>query len=287
MILLQAANHTDPNPSKGGGDINIIDESVLAAESGVLGTNFDIEKASVAGNISTYEVREGDTLSEIATMFNVSINTIRWANDLKGSITPGQSLVILPVTGITHIVKSGGNIEDIANIYHADIQEIALFNGIDASVDLSHQNDSSKNVLAQKSASGSSKDSLINANGYFINPVPGGTITQDLHGYNGVDIAASYGTPIYASASGKVITSKQGGWNGGYGSYVVISHANGTQTLYSHSSENLVYVGQNVNKGDLIAKVGSTGRSTGNHLHFEVRGATNPLTACAYKSVCK
>jgi len=297
MIVLEPANHRDPNPSKGGGDINIIDESVLASESGVLGTNFDIEKASGAGSISTYQVREGDTLSEIADMFDVSVNTIRWANDLEGSITPGQSLVILPVTGITHIVKNGGNIEDLAEIYHADVQEIALFNGIDITVDLkpgdeiiipnvdlSHEGVSTSNSSNNKH---NTRVAESNSSNYFINPVPGAIITQGLHGYNGIDIASNYGTPIYASASGKVITSKQGGWNGGYGNYIVISHANGTQTLYSHNSENIVYVGQNVNKGDLIAKMGSTGRSTGNHLHFEVRGATNPLAACAYNSVCK
>jgi murein DD-endopeptidase MepM/ murein hydrolase activator NlpD len=84
-----------------------------------------------------------------------------------------------------------------------------------------------------------------------------------------------------------VITSKQGGWNGGYGNYIVIDHDNGTQTLYSHQSSNIVYVGQYVQKGEVIGYMGSTGRSTGNHLHFEVRGATNPLTKCSLGSVCR
>ena len=71
--------------------------------------------------------------------------------------------------------------------------------------------------------------------------------------------------------------SRSGGWNGGYGTYVVIKHQNGTQTLYAHNSENYVSVGQYVSQGETIAAVGSTGRSTGAHLHFEVRGTTNPF----------
>ncbi|MDO8482413.1 MAG: M23 family metallopeptidase, partial [bacterium] len=73
------------------------------------------------------------------------------------------------------------------------------------------------------------------------------------------------------------IVSKNYGWNGGYGEYVVISHSNGTQTLYSHMSENITYPGMRVSQGQVIGYVGSTGKSTGSHLHFEVRGAKNPF----------
>jgi murein DD-endopeptidase MepM/ murein hydrolase activator NlpD len=108
-----------------------------------------------------------------------------------------------------------------------------------------------------------------------------------MHGYNAVDLGAPVGTPITAAASGKVITSKQGGWNGGYGNMVVISHDNGTQTLYSHLSSNVVYSGQWVSAGEVIGYVGSTGHSTGPHLHFEVRGDTNPLASCRVGSSCQ
>jgi murein DD-endopeptidase MepM/ murein hydrolase activator NlpD len=80
-----------------------------------------------------------------------------------------------------------------------------------------------------------------------------------------------------ASASGKVIVAKSGGWNGGYGSYVVISHPNGTQTLYGHLSAVTVSVGDEVSQGQTIGRMGSTGKSTGVHLHFEIRGARNPF----------
>jgi murein DD-endopeptidase MepM/ murein hydrolase activator NlpD len=115
--------------------------------------------------------------------------------------------------------------------------------------------------------------------GYYMRPVKG-VRSQGLHGNNAVDIAAPEGTPIYAAASGEIIISQEGGWNGGYGNYIVIKHSNGTQTLYAHNKSNAVSVGQKVSQGDVIGYVGHTGRTTGptgNHVHFEVRGAANPF----------
>lgn len=88
--------------------------------------------------------------------------------------------------------------------------------------------------------------------------------------HKGLDIAAPKGTPIYAAGSGKITTSSYG-WNGGYGNYVVIDHGSGVTTAYGHCSSLVAKYGQNVNKGDLIAYVGNTGDSRGNHLHFEIR----------------
>ncbi|MBI3075361.1 MAG: M23 family metallopeptidase, partial [Parcubacteria group bacterium] len=107
--------------------------------------------------------------------------------------------------------------------------------------------------------------------------VSGGRKTQGLHGFNGVDIGAPYGTPVYAAAAGTVIVSRPSGWNGGYGQYVVISHSNGTQTLYSHMGSIVASEGAYLEQGQILGYVGSTGRSTGPHLHFEVRGARNPF----------
>lgn len=122
----------------------------------------------------------------------------------------------------------------------------------------------------------------------LINPTSG-TITSRFgsndsvrdHTHAGIDIAAPAGTPIKAAAAGTVTYA--GNANDGYGYYVVISHGNGVQTLYAHCSKLLVTKGQKVSQGELIAKVGSTGNSTGNHLHFEVRknGITyNPQNYC-------
>jgi murein DD-endopeptidase MepM/ murein hydrolase activator NlpD len=114
--------------------------------------------------------------------------------------------------------------------------------------------------------------------GYYIRPIKTGTRTQGLHGYNAVDLAAAIGTSIYASAKGVVIvSSSNGSWNHGYGNYAVIAHPNGTQTLYAHMSQNLVSVGEQVSQGDIIGKIGLTGKTTGPHIHFEIRGAKNPF----------
>jgi murein DD-endopeptidase MepM/ murein hydrolase activator NlpD len=91
-------------------------------------------------------------------------------------------------------------------------------------------------------------------------------------------LAAPVGTLIKASAAGKVISSiNNGGWNGGYGNYVIIAHDNGSQTLYAHNQKNFVTVGERVEQGEIIAKIGMTGKTTGPHVHFEIRGAKNPF----------
>ncbi len=303
ITVLEPATHIDPNPAKGGGDINVVEGKALFAENSLSGIAVDINKPENNGRISVYEVRPGDSLSQIADMFDVSVNTIRWANDFSGDIQPGQSLIILPISGVKHIVKNGGTIKDIAEIYGADAREITLFNGLaeDAKLkagdeiivphaELKHEDSESKpkgkGKTFAKTGSATNKTTAA-ASGYFGNPVPGAIMTQGIHGYNGIDLGAPLGTPIYAAAAGTVITSKEGGWNGGYGSMIIISHDNGTQTLYSHQSQNTVSAGQKVKKGDLIGYIGSTGKSTGNHLHFEVRGAKNPLASCTVGKVCR
>ena len=301
IAVLQAAVNLDPNPSKSDSSVVVVEGMALMAESGLAGTNLDIERADHTGTISVYEVREGDTLSQISEMFHVSVNTIKWANELRGPIKPGQTLIILPVNGITHTVKIGGTIQNVAKIYKADVSEIALFNGIDENTPLvpgqkiivPNVEPASTSGIASNS-SGATKliskfaiNPKVNSKTYFINPVPKGILTQDVHGYNGVDIGAPLGTPIYAAAAGTVIKSTESGWNAGYGKMIVVAHGNGTQTLYGHNSGNVVSVGEQVEQGQLIGYVGSTGNSTGNHTHFEVRGATNPLTDCVVGRVCK
>jgi len=301
--VLAPANHIDPNPAKGGGDISVVEGKALYAENSLSGVAVDINKPENNGQISVYEVRKGDTLTQIADMFGVSVNTIRWANDFSGDIKPGQSLIILPISGVKHIVKNGGTIKDIADIYGADAREIALFNGLpeDAKLkagdeiivphaEIKHEDseDKPKSKAKTYAKAGAAKTSSISTSGYFTNPAPGAILTQGVHGYNGVDLGAPVGTPIYAAAGGSVITSKEGGWNGGYGSMIIISHNNGTQTLYGHLSGNVAAAGQKVAKGDLIGYMGSTGKSTGSHLHFEVRGGKNPLAnSCVVGKTCR
>lgn len=290
--LLAAATNPDPNPNKGGGLLALSGDSALIAMSGVEGTVAEAG-GSGQGSISVYTVREGDSLSEIAEMFGVSTNTILWANDLTDrSVAPGMTLVILPVSGVRYEVKKGETIESIARRYDADANDVISYNRLAVSDALEAGTEiiipggsiapkaapEKKTAKAKKSAA-SAKSSGAAASGGsgFGNPLPGGRISQGVHGYNGVDISAPAGTPIYASAGGKVIVAKgDGGYNGGYGNYIVIDHGNGAQTLYAHMSS-LKVGGGSVSKGSVIGYVGNTGRSTGNHLHFEVRGARNPL----------
>ncbi len=111
----------------------------------------------------------------------------------------------------------------------------------------------------------------------LIRPI-NGTVSQGLHGYNAVDFHADIGTPVYAAAEGRVILIKGGNaWNGGYGNYLAIEHAGGVQTVYAHLSKIEDSIGAKVSPGQVIALSGNTGKTTGPHLHFEVRGAKNPF----------
>jgi murein DD-endopeptidase MepM/ murein hydrolase activator NlpD len=279
MPLPKPAMNIDPNPAKGGGDVTVVDGEALLPEEGPAGTIADIEKAKNQ-QISIYVVREGDTLSGIAALFGVSANTIKWANDIppSGTIRVGQTLTILPVTGVKYTVKKGDTVASIAKQFGADADEVANYNGIETlavGTEIIIPDGEIAAPAAPKAAPVSSGATV--ASGYYSHPVPGARRTQGIHGYNGVDLAAPIGTAIRAAAAGEVIVARQGGYNGGYGSYVVIRHDNGSQTLYAHMSSVSVGIGQTVGKGETIGGVGNSGRSTGAHLHFEIRGAKNPF----------
>lgn len=285
-LFLRAATNIDPNPAKGGGDITVVGDMALLAETGPSGSLADIEAAPGSDQIYLYIVREGDTLSGIASMFGVSTNTIRWANDLSrtASLRTGQALTILPVSGVRHVVKSGDTVASIAKKYKGDVAEIREFNdfeentklAIGSTVVIPHGIIEAAPVVTAtaKKPTGTSGPDIA---GYYVRPIAGGSRSQALHGYNAVDLAAPIGTSVMASASGVVMIARAYGWNGGYGNYVVIQHPNGTQTLYAHLNVVNVSAGESVGQGTNIGAVGSTGRSTGPHLHFEVRGARNPF----------
>jgi murein DD-endopeptidase MepM/ murein hydrolase activator NlpD len=283
MPILQPALNIDPNPNK---DISInpVNGNTLVTE---LISDISVTKDYANTQINIYTVRDGDTLSEIAQMFKVSINTIVWANDIRRSapLKEGQVLVILPVSGIKHKVSKGETLKSIVADYKADLNEVLNYNDLSINSKLFL----GQEIIIPDGESGHSDhydDTLYNPAhdtngpyypGYYARPVVGGTRSQGLHGYNGIDIAGPVGTPIYASASGVVIASVSGGWSGGYGNFIIISHDNNTQTLYAHNSKNLVKTGQFVEQGEQIATMGITGKVTGSHLHFEIRGARNPF----------
>lgn len=296
---------TNPKLATGGAEITIVDDSALEPELNAIGGIGADVHAHGSDQISIYVVRKGDNLSQIAKMFDVTVNTILWSNNISGqTVTEGQTLVILPISGVRHTAAKGDTVASIAKKYKSDAEEISQYNDLSLRADLkigdliivpdgeitTPVTTKSKSIASGKvdpysktvppSSYGAPKNPLPIRDvptGYFARPLAGGTKTQGIHGYNGVDIGAPNGTPLLASAAGTVIVSKNSGWNGGYGNYVVIAHDNGTQTLYAHMSVAMVNVGQAVSKGQMIGKVGSTGKSTGSHVHFEIRGAKNPF----------
>ncbi len=281
MDLLEGYLNINPTGT-GSVEVAITDGVALESNGGNSESFVELGKSGT-GQISVYVVRKGDTLGEIAEMFGVSTNTIVWANDLKrGVIKEGQELVILPISGVRHVVKNGDTLKSLATKYKADLEDILSYNSLpaDAKINVGDVVIIPDGVIsaAQTSLARTSGSQTYPVySGFYLRPIVGGRKTQGIHGNNGVDLAAPTGTPILASADGKVIISRTGGYNGGYGLYVVVSHANGTQTLYAHMSKNNVSVGQSVEQGQVIGAVGSTGKSTGPHVHFEIRGAKNPF----------
>ncbi len=252
--------------------------------------------------VSVYVVRNGDSLSQIAEMFNVSVNTILSANDMKkgDKIHEGDVLVILPISGIEHTVTKGQTLQSIAKLYKVDITDITLYNGLTEGAKLAIGDEliipgaemypeGDKPVANLSTSVAADKNyyathPIQSLTGYFVNPLPTGKKTQGLHGpgKRGIDIGAPTGTPIYASASGTVLIAKTG-WSGGYGNMAIIQHSNGTKTLYAHMSKLGTSTGAPVSAGDVIGYVGSTGHSTGPHLHFEVFNAKNPGSDGSWK----
>jgi murein DD-endopeptidase MepM/ murein hydrolase activator NlpD len=297
LSILQAPKNIDPQ-AKSPNAVLVVNDTALSGEnvtpSGSADGNEDYVPTS--DQISKYVVRPGDTLEQIALMYDVNVATIRLANDLSATekIQPGQVLVILPVAGVRYVTKAKGDtIARIAKSYGADMSRVSEFNGIPSNQTLDANvaiiipdaedvtgpgHEGSKPSGSTTTKPGKTPAAPSKSTGkYFSCPVPNGMITQGIHGHNGIDIGAPNGTPIYAAADGEVIIARSGGWGGGYGTYAVVKHGNGTQTLYGHASVLLVSEGDYVKKGQMIARVGSTGDSTGNHLHVEVRGGTNNL----------
>lgn len=265
-------------------NLTLVQESGLVAPLNPLGIMTD-DYAS--GQIFIYTVKQGDNPSAVAKSFGISLNTLLWANDITNarSIKPGDKLVILPISGVQVDVKKGDTVDSIAKKYDGNIQEILAYNGLSpdeplvAGSTLMIPNGELQGVSAPASTPSvfSPAPQYPVYEGYYMRPLVGGRKSRGIHGYNGVDLAAPRGTPIMASAGGTVLIAKSSGWNGGYGKYIVISHPNGTQTLYGHLDQVFVSVGQALSQGNVIGLLGSTGNSTGPHVHFEIRGAKNPF----------
>jgi len=232
--------------------------------------------------IITYEVQPGDTLSEIAEDFDVSTNTIRWENNLGNTIKPGQELRILPLSGIRHTIKKGDTLGSIAKTYDVEIDDIAVFNDVDNNnltigekILIPNGTKPVEKTVPKPRTSTSSASSKISSissgSGYYMRPTTAPVTSKfgprSGRYHYGIDYGAPTGTPIFAAAAGTVVKTSCGT---GYGKCLLVQHDNGTRTLYAHASALYVGAGEYVSKGQTIAAIGSTGRSTGPHLHFEI-----------------
>lgn len=298
ISTLTAINTSANEPGQGGQETSItplpINENSLLAHNPI-STDY-IETGGYKRNqVTEYTVQPGDLLSFIASDYGVSVNSIIWSNSLKDSdsLQPGQILKIPPVSGVIHQVKKGDNLASIAKKYSAEEAKILEFNALPQSGELQIGDElvvpdgqMKTTVYASNTATPRLGTSTVNVNqrfaylpnlgDYFMIPTAGYNWGR-IHGRNGVDIANSCGTPEYAAADGQVVIADASGYNGGFGKYIKIVHPNGTETLYAHATKILVGVGDYVTRGQMISLMGSTGRSTGCHLHFEVHGARNPL----------
>jgi murein DD-endopeptidase MepM/ murein hydrolase activator NlpD len=186
--------------------------------------------------------------------------------------------------GVFHQVREGETLFSICKAYSADLQEVAEINGItDADRLVAGQKvfipDVEQTVTKEKPAQPEkNKVGIEKWTGQFIWPVEG-VITSTFgirHGrrHDGIDIGAPEGTDIRAAADGTVLYA--GDQQTGYGNLIIIRHANDMITVYAHNRQNLVKEGEAVKRGQVIGKVGRTGRATGPHLHFEIRKRTKP-----------
>ncbi len=264
-------------------------------------------------DIVKYVVQSGDTLFGIAEKFALKPESVLWANfdvlkDDPHRLQPGQELNVPPIDGVLHSWSTGEGLTAVAKYYGATPQDVIEWPGnhLDPDIDLSdpsieagtllvipggkreivtwsapritRSNPAVASILGP-GACGSVYDGPIGT-GVFIWPTP----LHYLSGYDyssvhpAIDIAGSTGHAIFASDSGVVVYS---GWNDwGYGYVIVIDHGNGWQTLYAHLSAINVGCGQAVFQGQVIGAMGSTGNSSGSHLHFEIMhdeyGKVNP-----------
>jgi murein DD-endopeptidase MepM/ murein hydrolase activator NlpD len=254
---------------------------------------------SEMSDMATHTVASGETLSTIAETYGIKTKTLMWENNLgTGSILKvGQELTIPPVDGVSHTVKSGQSLAKIAALYEVPEEDIIRQNALESETLAAGENlfipggeliapvapvivDAAGRSTTAVRSSTTTRVNLENttatpAVGKFLIYPTRGSITQGYYSWHlAVDIADRSKPPIWAAAGGTVVKASSGTWGGGYGTHVIIDHGNGVQTLYAHMDYLTVSEGQYVTQGEVIGRMGNTGRVygvTGIHLHFEVR----------------
>lgn len=245
-------------------------------------------------SVITHKVESGENLEKIAKEFNVSVDSLRYVNNLSSQdhISPGQNLTILPISGVLHEVKKGETLQSIADAWKVPVQGIVDVNWLDEPYTVVAgqklvipgaeipKPTPTPDARKKSAPSRGLASAPVRGNGMFIWPVAG-HLTQNFSYYhNGIDIGTGHrNLPIVAAGSGVVTFA--GWWAGGGGYSVWIDHGNGYVTMYAHLSRIMVGVGQRVSQGQQIGLTGETGRAFGIHLHFMVERnhkVINPLS---------
>ena len=233
--------------------------------------------------IIIYAVEEGDTLSSIAAKFDISVDTILWENNLnaKATLSLGQEIRILPVSGVSHKVIKGDTVYTIAKKYDTEAQNIVNFPFNDfadpdtfaliAGQILIIPGGSPPAVIpvAPRTLPRFIAQSETAGTAGFIWPTSGNITQHPVWYHMAVDIANRESPAVGAVKAGKVSYAEC--VRGGYGCHIIVDHGDGLQTLYAHLSQISTSVGSDISQGQVVGRMGSTGRSTGTHLHFEVR----------------
>jgi murein DD-endopeptidase MepM/ murein hydrolase activator NlpD len=256
----------------------------LLARRAVADTAVPVETRS---GIITYTVQSGDTVETIAARFRLLPSTILWSNEevekTPDRLSIGQELNILPVDGIYHMVQADETITGIAEEFKAKPEDIIgeSLNNLTASSNLlpgtrlvvpfGVKPFVPPVVTASGISAGAYSGPAVRAagSGAFLWPASGMLTSYYGWGHGGIDVANGIGVPILAADGGYVSFA---GWDGsGYGWMVILDHGNGFSSLYAHLSQYYVDPGQPVARGQVIGAMGSSGRSTGPHVHFEIR----------------
>ncbi|MEK7471186.1 MAG: LysM peptidoglycan-binding domain-containing M23 family metallopeptidase [Patescibacteria group bacterium] len=245
---------------------------------------------SFCGETIVYVVEKGVSISKVAKMLDVSEDSVLVANKGKKNLLENDVLFISSVPGVKHTVTKGQTLHKIAKLYNVNVSDIIFCNDITLDTILAvgdeftisggkRVEENAKLVIKSTTTTKNTEYCYSLRKFDFVNPVPGYRLSQKFHDGCAVDFAIKKGTPIHAAASGIVIFARMG-YNGGFGGLVIIVHSGGVKTMYGHMSEIFVRAGdlviQDDTRDDIIGLVGSTGRSTGPHVHFVVEGAFNP-----------
>jgi len=263
-----------------------------------------LKKKNFRWHLTPHLIKSGENLWVISKKYKIDHRLIIRINNIKNPdvLKTGNTILVPNKNGITYKVKRGDTLSRISKNFRIDVNKIILHNKIkgylikigktifipDAVPEKSRKKENirkrhykqSSTVITKKGKTflWPVKGHITSAFGKRVNP-----ITKKKKFHCGIDISSKVGTPVKASASGKVIFC---GWKDGYGKVVILKHASGYITVYAHTRKNLVKVNNKVKSGDIIAYSGSTGAVTGPHLHFEIRKFLTPLNPLKFLGKC-